>query len=132
MPVAISIRYRPNWAALSDVPRAASTTKRGRSFSNREHSARAALISSRRAASRTAGCSRISSSISDMGFEFVGQTRWSAAAAPGGAVPARSAPQGLEVELQAQLHVAGANRSIYDAFARAAEDVHGVAAQRKD
>ncbi len=66
MPVVISIRYRPNWAALSDVPRAASTTILGRLFSNRLRKASACRKPARSVFSSAAGCCRISSSILDM------------------------------------------------------------------
>src|SRR5579863_8762870 len=122
MPVAISIKYRPNCAALSEVPRAANMMNRGRSFSKREHRARKVLSSSRSAVSRTAGCSRISSSMSDMGspvsFRRIRGRR-------------EPAPHSLEVILQAELDVAGARRGVDDAFTGATKDVHRIGVQRE-
>src|SRR5947209_628674 len=60
------MRYRPNCAALSDVPRATSTTSFGRSiWKCRRNSPMAETLSSSVRASAT-GCSRVSSSILDI------------------------------------------------------------------
>src|ERR1043166_1481283 len=65
MPVAISSRYRPNKAALSELPRATSTIK-SRSLSFNERASRAIFSrSDAMVRSSAAGCSAISLSIKD-------------------------------------------------------------------
>jgi len=66
IPVASSSRYRPNCAALSDVPRATSMINRGFARSSTARSFSIGLRSASRVRSSAAGCSRISSNIFDM------------------------------------------------------------------
>jgi hypothetical protein len=66
--VVISIRYRPNSAALSDVPRAAITISRGGRALKRRCNARMVPNPFLRVFARALGCWRTSSSILDMLF----------------------------------------------------------------
>src|ERR1035437_8315930 len=72
IPVVISSRYRPNSAALSLVPRATRTTRRGRCFSTRRLSFSTLRNSVERVRSSASGCCRLSSSIRDIDFKIAG------------------------------------------------------------
>src|ERR1017187_5640099 len=72
IPVVTSSRYRPNSAALSLVPRATRTTRRGRCFSTRRLSFSTLRNSVERVRSSASGCCRISSSIRDIDFKIAG------------------------------------------------------------
>src|ERR1035437_9378163 len=82
IPVVISSRYRPNSAALSLVPRATRTTRRGRCFSTRRLNFSTLRNSAERVRSSASGCCRISSSIRDIDLKIAG-------VAVGGGVTAR-------------------------------------------